>query len=113
MTARLILALAAAVALPSTAARAATAYDPAAKFDLTVTEVQLRQNQAGRMPPISQSRSSRLSCARPWWHYGGCGMQPSREAACTSARRLDRIIIRIFLICPQEISLDRVVTNGL
>src|SRR2546421_8579003 len=49
MRARLILALAAALALASAAARAATAYDPSAKFDITVTEVPLRANQAGRM----------------------------------------------------------------
>jgi acetyl esterase/lipase len=48
MRARLVLALAAALALASTDARAATAYDPSAKFDITVTEVPLRTNAAGR-----------------------------------------------------------------
>src|SRR5205809_3185519 len=49
MRARLILALAAALALASAGARAATPYDPSAKLDITVTEVPLRTNAAGRM----------------------------------------------------------------
>src|SRR5437870_10023672 len=49
MRARLILALAAALALASAGARAATHYDPSAKLDITVTEVPLRTNAAGRM----------------------------------------------------------------
>jgi len=49
MRARLILALAAALALASAGARAATHYDPSAKLDITVTEVPLRTNAAGRL----------------------------------------------------------------
>src|SRR5205809_3661388 len=49
MRARLILALAAALALASAGARAATPYDPSAKLDITVTEVPLRTNAAGRL----------------------------------------------------------------
>src|SRR5437870_4775743 len=49
MRARLILALAAALALASAGAGAATHYDPSAKLDITVTEVPLRTNAAGRM----------------------------------------------------------------
>ena len=52
-----LLTTAGAVVLPAIGAsgfsRIAPAYDPAAKFDVTVTEVEMRKNAAGRMPRSS------------------------------------------------------------